>query len=89
MTKNILRLNLIFSRYAGNEIRNPDRMTCDVDPVIESVSAHIRTLGFIAGKPHDKASGTPAVLKAGVVSPEFETGTDKKIRLIGKFAIGK
>jgi hypothetical protein len=39
-------LTKIFGKYVGVVIRNPDRMTCDVDPVTEEIQATGLKNGF-------------------------------------------
>lgn len=37
MDQNIQSLKQIFGKFSGQPLLNPDRLTCDVDPVVEAI----------------------------------------------------
>ena len=87
---NVTSLEKIFNQYAGKEIKNPDRLTCDIDPVMEELGEKVYEAGFFFGSAHEK--GTPntggCMVPPKWVTPEFEKGADGKCRLLGTFKLG-
>lgn len=86
----ISTLKDIFSKYAGAEILDPNRLTCDVDPIMDgALTDDVRNAGFIMGQAHEK--GTPSegcMVPSNYVEAEYERSADGKLRLTGNFKLG-
>ena len=80
-------LNKIFGHFAGQTLKNPDRMTCDMDDVLtdmqEVAAKHGLTLRVKwEGRLFDQMHN-PNRVNVGVA-----TGPDGKIRITPNFQIG-
>jgi hypothetical protein len=82
-------LKEIFDKYAGQRIKDPDRLTCDIDFVMENLAGDVRKLGFIFGAANEKGVRSEGcMVPPKYVQPEYERGADGKLRLTGQFKLG-
>lgn len=82
-------LKEIFDKYAGRQIKNPDRMTCDLDFIMDELAHEVSKLGFVFGAAHEKgARNEGCMVPANYVQPEYEKSAEGKFRLTGQFKLG-
>jgi len=82
-------LKKIFSQYAGKQIKNPNRVTCDCDPVMDTLGQEVRQAGFIFGQAQEKGTSPEGcMVPPNLVTAEFEKGQGGKFRLTGNFKLG-
>lgn len=87
--KDVEKLKAIFKEYAGMEIRDPQRQSCDCDAVADSLAMKLQAQGYVVGAFQEKgAAGESHVVPRNLVSPEYERGNDGKLRLTGGFKLG-
>lgn len=82
-------LKTIFSRYAGKPIKDPQRLTCDCDEVVESLAQEVRQAGYMMGGLYEKdmpAAG--CMVFPNIVTSEFERDGSGRLRLTGNFKLG-
>lgn len=76
-------------QYAGRVIKDPNRLTCDCDEVMDTLAQDVRSAGFIFGAAQEKgASPAGGKVPANLVAAEFEKGADGRLRLTGGFRLG-
>lgn len=82
-------LKAIFDQYAGKEIKNPNRLTCDCDDVMDNLAQDVRQAGFIFGAAQEKdATPQGCMVPPTFVAAEFEKNADGKFHLTGHFKLG-
>ncbi|WP_435641438.1 hypothetical protein [Micavibrio aeruginosavorus] len=80
-------LSKIFGQFAGQTLKNPQRMTCDMDDVLTNMQDVAAQNGLTLrvkweGRMHDQMHNPNRV------NVNVETGADGKIRITPDFQIG-